>query len=533
MRAAARVGSKEPSGYPTDPVGYANYVLGVRLTPDQERILRHLLIPPCRVDVPSGNDTGKTFVAAVAVCWWFDSFNPGVAYSTAPRYEHVVNVLWGQIRLLRQRAGLPSAFIGPRAPEMYESPDHFAVGITASRGESFQGRHIGRKLFVFDEATGLPPLYFETLRTMFDPEAGDACLIIYNPTDTTSRAYQEDLAAQESEELVWHRFRLSALNHPNVLADLKGERRPIPQAVNLRMVNEWVRDWCEPVAADEQRATDVEWPPGSGRWHRPGAVFQARALGLWPDTGSGVWSDALWAACLDRPQPAFPLDQLPQIGCDTATGKGEDYHAIHGRWGSVSVAHSTSNTMDPARIAAKLKEACRELADLANRHRDRGSQPIDPQEVPIKIDDDGTGNAVGSFLMADGYTVHLIGAGTSATKPDSYPRKRDELWFEVADRARSGGVYVGSLDRATLRRLKQQLMAPAWELDAQGRRKVEPKDETKEKIGRSPDDADAFLLAYFEAPTSLVPTVIEPERREDYRGGHFGRRMEDRRYRGR
>jgi hypothetical protein len=249
--------SRSPSSYPTDPVGYANHVLGVRLTPDQETILRHLLIPPCRVDVPSGNDTGKTFVAAVAVCWWFDSFTPGAVYSTAPRYEHVVNVLWGQIRLLRQRAGLPSAFIGPRAPEMYDAPDHFAVGLTASRGESFQGRHLGRKLFVFDEATGLPPLYFETLRTMFDPEAGDACLIIYNPTDTTSRAYQEDIAAQESEQLVWHRFRLSALNHPNVLADLKGQRRPIPQAVNLRMVNEWVRDWCEPVAAEEPRATDV------------------------------------------------------------------------------------------------------------------------------------------------------------------------------------------------------------------------------------------------------------------------------------
>jgi len=139
--------------------------------------------------------------------------------------------------------------------------------------------------------------------------------------------------------------------------------------------------------------------------------------------------------------------------------------------------------MDPARIGARLKEAARQLADLANRTGDRAAVPLDPTEVPILIDDDGTGNAVGSFLPADGYTVHLIGAGTSATKPDNYPRKRDELWFEVAERARSGGVYLGALDRATLRRLKQQLLAPAWELDGQGRRKVEPKDETKEKIG--------------------------------------------------
>ena len=55
-------------------------------------------------------------------------------------------------------------------------------------------------------------------------------------------------------------------------------------------------------------------------------------------------------------------------------------------------------------------------------------------------------------------------------------------------------------------------MAPAWDLDAQGRRKVEPKDETKEKIGRSPDDADAFLLAYYDAPL-CVPQLVMPDER--------------------
>src|SRR5262249_1763122 len=346
-------------------------------------------------------------------------------------------------------------------------------------------------------ATGLPHPYFDELPTMFDPAAGDAALFIYNPTDTTSRMYAEDqkglLGPDEGDDpdpdrKSWHRFRLSVLDHPNLAAEMRGEPLPFPGAVNLRMVGRWVRDGCEPVAPADKVATDIEWPPGSGAWHRPGPWFQARGLGLWPDSGSGVWTDALWEACLRGPRPSFPLETLPQVGCDTATGKGEDYHAIHGRWGSVSVCHSTSNTMTPERIFARLKEATRDLADLANRHRDRGSECLDPKDVPIKIDDDGMGNAVGAFLMQDGYTVHLIGAGTSATRPDRYPRKRDELWFEVAERARAGGVYLGGLDRATLRRLKQQLLAPAWDLDGQGRRKVEPKDDSNEKIGRSPDD---------------------------------------------
>src|SRR5262249_53573669 len=123
VRAPARRASKDPGASPTAPVGYAQHILGVRLTPDQETILRHLLIPPCVVNVPSGNNTGKTFLAAVGASWWYDSFNPGVVYTTAPRHEHVVNVLWGQLRLLRGAARVPLAgFIGPRAPQMYDGP---------------------------------------------------------------------------------------------------------------------------------------------------------------------------------------------------------------------------------------------------------------------------------------------------------------------------------------------------------------------------------------------------------------------------
>jgi hypothetical protein len=50
-------------------------------------------------------------------------------------------------------------------------------------------------------------------------------------------------------------------------------------------------------------------------------------------------------------------------------------------------------------------------------------------------------------------------------------------------------------------------MAPTWKIDAAGRRVVEPKDETRKKIGRSPDDADAMNLAYHDP----WPSVPDPE----------------------
>jgi hypothetical protein len=41
---------------------------------------------------------------------------------------------------------------------------------------------------------------------------------------------------------------------------------------------------------------------------------------------------------------------------------------------------------------------------------------------------------------------------------------------------------------------------------------VESKDETKKKIGRSPDDADALLLTYLEGVSIGPPRLIETPR---------------------
>jgi hypothetical protein len=41
---------------------------------------------------------------------------------------------------------------------------------------------------------------------------------------------------------------------------------------------------------------------------------------------------------------------------------------------------------------------------------------------------------------------------------------------------------------------------------------IEPKDRTKDKLGRSPDDADGVNLAYYEASGLDAPVVLETAR---------------------
>jgi hypothetical protein len=550
-------GHKRPGDFAGDPVGYAREILGIHtLTPEQEEILPLVHVPPYKVLVPSAHDVGKTYLQALLTNYWYDCFDPSVVLTTAPTARDVRDLLWTEIRLQRLRAGLPMPNSGPVMPYMGDSPEHYCKGFTARKGEMFKGRHRRRMLYLFDEGNEIEAPYFTTTKTMFDPADGHAWVVCYNPTTTTSAAYQESLACEGSTPR-WHRRRLSALTHPNVLAELRGQSRPIPGAVSLEMINGLVHEWCEEIRRPEDRlATDFEWPPSAvtgkpGRWYRPGANFQSRVLGIEPDTGDGVWSPALWEACLGPPPP-FPLDRLPHIGCDCALGRGEDFHAIHARWGAVSVHHETSNVMDPLRIFGRIKEVCRMMAEKANGLRPQGQTPVRPEDIRVSLDDDGVGGAVGSFLRGAGYAASQVGAGTDAQDKERYPNARSELWFRAAGKAKKGLICLSLLDRETLARLRQQLLAPKWKLDEAGRMKVEKKDETKATLGRSPDDADSLNLSHYELPTGGAEVhsgggrgdwrpgnLAQPEPprqvvygpaegpRQDYRqkqGGHFGYR---------
>jgi hypothetical protein len=502
-----------------DPVGYARDILGVILTPQQEEIARAVHEKPYKVKVDSGHNCGKSFIAAVLVNYWYDVFDPGVVITTAPTKRDVEDILWAEVRLLRQRAKvpLPLDFTGPRAPEMRSGEEHYAKGYTAQKGESFQGRHRPRMLFIFDEDEGVEPIYWTTAKTMFKAELGNAWLCIGNPTTTTSQAYLESTALDSEGNPSWRLIRMSSLDHPNLAAELRGEPPPIPNAVTVAQVNSWAAEWCEPVPDGEPRQDDdFEWPPSEhtgrpGRWWRPGPIGQARIQGRRPSLGvHGVWSESVWEQCLRGPCPPFPLEVLPVIGADMATGKGDDFHAIFARWGAVALHLETSNCMSPAEIFERLRATAAGLAALVNRLRPGGGSPVTPQMIPIRVDDDGVGRSVASFLQRDGYNVTPIGAGTAARNPARYPRRRDEIWFSTADRAKAGGVYLGNLPAADLRRLKQQLLAPRWELNTKGQRVVEKKEDTKEKIGRSPDEADSMNLAYLEGIEFTPPPLAPP-----------------------
>ncbi|HLK58629.1 MAG TPA: hypothetical protein VKU00_18810 [Chthonomonadaceae bacterium] len=470
--------------YRRRPELYARQVLSVTWWPKQQEIAQALLQHK-RVFVKAAHAVGKTHVAGGLVNWHFDCFDPGVTLSTAPTGQQVGDVLWKEVRAQRKdRPGLQ-----PKAPRMETSAEHFAVGYTARDDNAFQGRHGEHVLIVFDEATGILGDFWDAAEGMM---TGEGCLwlTILNPTDTASRAYEEEQKGK------FHVITVSCLDHPNIKAELAGLPAPFPAAVRLAWVEERVAEWCDPIASADKRSGDIAWPPSSGIWYRPGPLFEARVLGRWPTTGSSsVWKEAMWEAALTPQEIDF--DQPLEVAADVARF-GDDFTSILVRRGNCALWHETHNGWSTAQTAGRLKQLAGQFA----------AQGEDPRQVLIKVDDDGVGGGVVD-QKADWRFVGLSGAH-KAIQSDDYPNRRSEFWFAVAERADTGMLDLSRLSEESKRLLRRQVMAPTWKLDSQGRRVVEPKADTKKRIGRSPDDADALNLAFAPAYPGVVtaPPIV-------------------------
>jgi hypothetical protein len=471
----------ERTKYQRDPVGYAHDVLKVQWWSKQQEIA-NALIQHKRVFVKASHSVGKSFLAAGLVNWWFDTFKPGICITTAPTAQQVRDVLWKEIRV--QRRNRPGLL--PKNPRLEDAPDHFAVGITAETGDAFQGRHAENVLIVFDEATGIGGQFWDAAEGMLTGQ-NSMWLVILNPTDTATRAYEE---CQNTDR--WHVIDISALEHPNIEAELNGLPPLYPGAVSLADVQRWLIDWCTPIVADDRRAEDIQFPPQSNVWYRPGPLAEGRMLGRWPTTGStSVWTESKWNASLIRQD--LDLTQPLVIGCDTARF-GDDFTSIVVRRASCVLHHETHNGWDNNQIAGRLKQ-------LAQHY-----EPQTPHKVQCLIDDVHGG----VIDAANGYTFVCINSANTAIDEEGYPNKRSELWFATADRADKSRLDLSRLSADSLKLLRRQAMAPTWKVDSQGRRVVEPKSDTKKRIGRSPDDMDALNLAY--APVREWKPAVGGER---------------------
>ena len=413
------------------------------------------LVAHRRVAVKSCHGAGKSFVASRLVAWWLDTHPPGTAFvvSTAPTFEQVRAVLWREIgrahakgRLLG-RVNQTEWFIGEGIVAMGRKP-------ADDDATAFQGIHAEFVLVIMDEACGIPRPLWEAAHSLASNDKS-RILAIGNPDDPGSH-----FAAVCKPGSGWHVIRIGYLDTPNFTGE------SVPADLRSLLIG--------PTYVEEMRLDVGE---GSAPW-------TSKVMGEFPtDAEDGVVPLQGVLACRRPDQTHSAEDLLPvELGWDV--GAGGDRSVVRERRGKLA-----GRVWYP-----KGKDTMAQCGDVLGIIAQTGA-------TSIKIDSIGVGHGAADRmeeLRRDGThsaRVVRVNVSESSSKPNRYHRLRDQLWWEVGRQMTTTGAWdLSQINDATV----AQLTSPKYAMDSSGRIKVEAKSDTKARLGRSPDDADALLLAFYQ-----------------------------------
>jgi hypothetical protein len=141
----------------------------------------------------------------------------------------------------------------------------------------------------------------------------------------------------------------------------------------------------------------------------------------------------------------------------------------------------------------------------------------------IAIDDTGVGGGVTDILRANGWAVRGEDFGAAASDPERFLNRRTEMWWGLREWLRDVAT-LEALSPDDRRRIEAEAVGVTYRVEARGARTVtilERKSDTKKRLGHSPDNTDALVLAlaHLSAKESLwTPEALQRvagQRRED------------------
>lgn len=430
-------------------------MLGFHCWTKQAEIIESVFANP-RTAVQSCHGSGKTATAARVALTFLAAYPRSRVITTAPTFTQVRDLLWPEIHTAVHRAPV-GLFPSPDTTRLTIAKDWYAVGVSTNRPERFQGHHAEHLLLIVDEASGVDEAIYEAAEGFMTNDAARV-LLIGNPTQTAGQFYR----AFHAERAAWNTIHISAFDTPNFTGEA------VPDEVARNMVSHsWV---------DEKR---VLWGEDSPMW-------QVRVLGQFPTMAD---DQIMGLASIEDAQARTTEPGEPVVvACDVAR-YGSDETVIAVRQGDhvrIRTAYTGKSLME---TAGKIIDTVRSLNASCR----------------VVVDDAGLGGGVTDRLREVGMRVEAFNGGNPAHDPDLYPNRRSEAWFVFANQ-------LPSIDLDADPQLAADLVAPRYNLDSQGRRVVEPKDTTKRRLGRSPDRADAILMAYAPPPrmgASYGPDIWE------------------------
>jgi len=433
--------------YRDDPNGWVTNRLGEHLWSKQQAVAASVAANR-RTAVRSCNGAGKTRVASRLATWWVDTRPVGeaIVVSTAPTFGQVRAALWQEIGDAHRKGGL----VGDcHQTEWWSEGVLLGFGRTPAHYDptAFQGIHRRYVLVILDEACGIPKDLWVAAGALATND-DSRVLAIGNPDDPSSH-----FASVCQEGSGWSVLGISAFDSPNFTGE------PLPPGLAELLVG--------PVWVEEQRMDVGEDSP----------VWESKVLGRFPAEAED--SVVRWSALVGchRAGQHHEVNEPVELGVDV--GAGGDQTVVVERRGPVAGRMWRRFTPDRDQVVALVLHAIAETG-----------------ATTVKVDAIGIGWDIAADVgkTVEGVRTVPVNVGSASSQPYRFPRLRDQIWWEVGRRLTEDGAWdLSKLPDSTL----TQLASPRYALDASGRVKVEPKDETRKRLGRSPDEADALLLAFY------------------------------------
>lgn len=454
-----------------DPVYWARHH-GIELWSGQRRILEAVRDHD-QTGVASCHEVGKSFSAALVTAWWVDAHPDGEArvVTSAPTDKQVKAILWSEINRLhsklelRGRTNLSEWYLGNYMAAFGRKP-------ADQDPTAFQGIHARYMLVVLDEACGIPPELWDAAASLVANVHGKI-LAIGNPDDEHTRFADNCLRDPD-----WHTLFIGYEDTPNFTGESVSESLK-EMLIHPRWVEERRRKWGE-----------------------TSALFTSKCRGRFPRGQSPFICIPIVNAESCR-HAQLPETAPHEGGIDV--GAGGDRTILRERRGMRAGREFVFVDADPMRSVGALIEKINEWGltrvkvdvigvgwGLAGRLRELSS----------------THNPVGALNGETTHSAEVIGfnAAEKARDENRFVNRRAEMWWHGRELSRLELWDLETVDDDTL----QELTTPLYEImDSRGRVKIQPKDEVIKVLGRSPDSAEALLMAFYDVPTDVATSPMD------------------------
>lgn len=418
-----------------------------------------------RIAVKACHASGKTFAAALAVLWFLVRYPDGIVITTSATWKQVERVLWGEIR--RSIAHGSVSYPEPNLTELEISEGNYAIGLSTNEAERFSGFHAPHILVIVDEAPGVRPVIYEGIEGI--RAGGDVRVCCLGNPVIASGPFYEAFTTQRNS---WATKTISAFDTPNLRSLIPGEVSGYTdeQLVSyLAALSEDELDTNERMYLTTRRWTLEKWDEWGQHGH---PLWDARVMGRFPkqDTHS-LYPLAMVEEAANR--ELNKRRYRPSVGIDVA-GPGEAETVMYIVEGPNIMELHYWNDPDPR---GKVLHVLRTW-----RMRD----PV------VNVDEVGMGYYFAKHIEDAGYTVNRVNVGsTKGVDTERFTMYRGTLHWALRERFEEGSIN-GLTDEKTV----SQLTGIRYDHDPRGRVVVESKDVMRKRGMKSPDRAEALMLAY-------------------------------------